>query len=544
VIGATARTDTITVEKLLDGIETGSVALADFQRDFDWSGAAIRSLVATVLMGWPAGSLLAVVGDHPDLEVRRFEGGPEPYAPLWMIILDGQQRLTALFSAASDGFRGLQISVEALETGDLDVIEERLETRSPAGPPSLHPAIEALRIPLSAARSRSEFFSWRAAVTRDLPVHVRDEAELRLSQVYRDHLHWMHDHQFPTIVLPSTISESAVARIFERVNRTGMKLGSFDLVVARAYSRTWNLRERWEEARYRYPLLETFFEDDGLPALQTIALKHRRDVRQAAVLALDARLVLNTWEPAVEALDSALRFLVQECGVLRPDWLPYRAFPILLAGIALDTRLDTLVQELRAYVFTRAFALRFDAAANTRVVEDYSAICDTTFDRVFLAKRPPFASSRMLIGSTRQRQGAIFRAFLCLLASRRAEDPHGRRLSLHVDDAGDGDHDDGLPVNVSLLKRDNDERLHLRTLGMVLAAPTTALEIARETRQAPTALPPRLFGDEAPWMATQMVPNVLNGAASEPSAFLRTRLELLAKCLEGEFQQSVAGDLD
>ena len=370
MIVETARTDAVTVEELLNGIETGSIALADFQRDFDWSGAAVRSLVATILMGWPAGSLLAVAGDHPDLQVRGFEGGPEPKPPLRMIILDGQQRLTALFSVTSSGFRGLGISVDALETGDIDTIEERLETLGPPEPQPLDPAISALRVPLWAARSRSAFFGWRAEVVQDLPHRLRDEAELRLSQLYRDHLHWLHDHPFPIITLPSTIDERAVARIFERVNRTGLKLGSFDLVVARAYSRTWNLRERWEEARYAYPRLEMFFADDGLPALQTIALKHQRDVRQAAVLDLDADLVLNTWEPAVNALDSALRFLQEDCRVLRSDWLPYRAFALLLGALALDTPLETAASELRRYVFTRAFALRFDAAANTRVVED------------------------------------------------------------------------------------------------------------------------------------------------------------------------------
>ena len=108
----------------------------------------------------------------------------------------------------------------------------------------------------------------------------------------------------------------------------------------------------------------------------------------------------------------------------------------------------------------------------------------------------------MIVGSTRQRQGAIFRAFLCLLALREAEDPHGRPLSLDADDTTAIATDDRLPVNVSVLKRDADERFHLRTLGMVLAAPSTALEITRATRNAPTAFPAPLIIDEPGWMTT------------------------------------------
>src|SRR5688572_23669947 len=90
------ETRDVTIGELLSGIRGGRIALADFQRDFDWSTRAVRSLLATVLMGWPAGSLLAVSGTHPDLETRPFEGGPALAPELELIILDGQQRLTAL----------------------------------------------------------------------------------------------------------------------------------------------------------------------------------------------------------------------------------------------------------------------------------------------------------------------------------------------------------------------------------------------------------------------------------------------------------------
>src|SRR4051794_19809191 len=157
------RTEPIAVEALLDGIEEARTALADFQRDFDWSGPAIRSLLATVLMGWPAGSLLAVEGDHPDLSVRRFEGGPEPRKPVDLIILDGQQRLTALLHAvAGRGPLRFSVPLVALESGDVDDIEEQLKpvpATDGSEPVAMDP--DLLAIPLTAARTRGTFFAWR-----------------------------------------------------------------------------------------------------------------------------------------------------------------------------------------------------------------------------------------------------------------------------------------------------------------------------------------------------------------------------------------------
>src|SRR5438093_13648282 len=93
----------VDLPEILEEIDTGLVGLPDFQRDFDWTKNDVVSLLVTVLKGWPAGSLLLMHGRAKFFEVRGLEGGPEPKrTKLRYTVLDGQQRLTALYQAVYD----------------------------------------------------------------------------------------------------------------------------------------------------------------------------------------------------------------------------------------------------------------------------------------------------------------------------------------------------------------------------------------------------------------------------------------------------------
>src|ERR1044072_5758232 len=102
-----------------------------------------------------------------------------------------------------------------------------------------------------------------------------------------------------------------------------MKLGAFDLMVAKTFSPAWNLRDKWDEARENFAELAPFFEDDGMPLLQSIALLSDNNLRQSAVLNLSTAAVRNRWDATAEAADQAVRFLRQHCGVVRRDFMPY-----------------------------------------------------------------------------------------------------------------------------------------------------------------------------------------------------------------------------
>ncbi len=474
------RTEELPLLELGQMIDEGAMALADFQRDFDWTESDIRSFLATLLMGWPAGSLLLVEGEPEHVEIRSFVEGPEISKPIHYTVLDGQQRLTSLYFALHDkGPTVYAARASHLGSGDIDVLEQGLrsfprETWDEGYRDKSWRGVNEW-VPLYALRSTEDYFAWRDSVIGAADESIRRELTLSLASLYADHLSIIHEYPLAAVLIGSDLEEGVVARIFERLNREGETLGSFDLVVARVYEPRWNLRTHWDDARLEARLLERFIGENGLPVLQAIALRRDKNVRQEAVLEIPKEAIHDRWEAGVNGMESAIRFLVEECGVIRREWLPYPSQLVILAALAVDFELNSHKDALRTWFFSRAFSLRFDAAANTRAVSEYEALGEALGSGLTLPVEP--VNRDILLGATRRKQGALWKVFICLLAAHQARDPLVGALDL------DPWNEAVVPVSVAPKPEDDDtpeaERPHLRALTQVLATRKTAGRIRR-----------------------------------------------------------------
>lgn len=231
--------------EILDGISSGRVALPNFQRDFDWSDSDIRALVATVLNGWPMGSLLLIEGNSETQDFyspRRFEFAPDLVGVPELIVLDGQQRLTSLYAALydqSDSVHAVRLD-ENLEWGNIDSVDSALRTLKRSvwdrHFPTPRDQLEGGYLPVSALRSSTRFFDWRDTAAKD------ESTKRRLTETYREHLAGLYRYRMPALHIARSTHPAAVARIFERVNKTGQQLGAFDLMVAKSFTPNFNLR--------------------------------------------------------------------------------------------------------------------------------------------------------------------------------------------------------------------------------------------------------------------------------------------------------------
>jgi hypothetical protein len=467
------------VADLIQGIADGNLALPEFQRDFDWTDDQVASLIATLIKRWPAGSLLLMEG-RKDLffRSRKFDGGPRLQPDVDLIVLDGQQRLTGLFQAVYDtGNYVYAINLAAFTpSASVDEIEDQIMAVKRAEWDTHYrdaPWEESDDgwIPLYSLRSPTDYFSWRENTVHNarLTDGDRDRLGLRLADAYRDGLEAFHQHDLPAVIVERSVEPIAVARIFERVNTTGIPLTTFDLMVARTFKEGWNLRDEWDAALANYDLFSRFFGENGLPALQVISLQHGDGIRQADVLRLDAPLVRKHWEKALEALNQAVTFLYGECGVLFPTWLPYPAMLITLAGVALEEHdLHRHKAKLQKWFFSRTFGRRYEVAANTVALEETDLLREVVSGASRLHGLE--MSAAVVEAASRRRQGAIWRGVICALAANGATELHGKKLKV----------DDVVPVNI-LEPRDRsssrEESPHLRALGFVLSTRHEAREL-------------------------------------------------------------------
>lgn len=526
------------IEDLLAQIDNGELVLPEFQRDFDWGDDRVSQLLATVARRWPAGSLLLQeFTDETFFKLRQFDGGPPVVNDrVAYTVLDGQQRLTALYHAIYDSGKYVfavrasalkqETSIEGLE----DSIRSFRRTEWDGEHRTAPWSDENDWIPFYALKSPADFFAWRdEAIRRGRLGSVPSRADAEtLSEAYRLGLEAFHTYTLPAVVVEKNLEPEAVARIFERVNRGGLYLSAFDLMVAKTFEPGWNLRDKWLTAQNEHPRLSDFFGDDGMPVIRSIALKMRDSVREGDVLRLPGLAVRQDWDAAARAMEQALLFLKERCGVRRPEWLPYGGMLITLAGLALEENLYANSEIIEAWFWTRAFGLKYEGGANTVTVDEYHHLRAVLQGEVELALTPMYRQT--LLEATRKRRSALWRAFMAALSAQGARDPISgdtpdteKTVAMHV-----------LPRQPETSV--GEESQHLRVLNLILVSTTTSRRLAGAGIDNLYSETNRLVGLEGEAVReSQFLP--IDYAESSASEFLEARLDLLEAFLRGRVGQ-------
>lgn len=317
---------------LLGELDSGQLALPDFQRSFVWAPDATRELLVSMIRSFPAGALLFLQGGTSTFKARPAERAPELKMTPAYLVLDGQQRLTSLYQAIYGlGQSRFFLDIGALIAGS-DINEAvRVFSAEKAVPlESLDAQADALMMPLAEARDSG------AGRWRDKVVEMRkDEEPEKVRAVLRDiesaYIEPLVQYRFPVTVLPQATELEAVCTIFETLNRTGKPLTPFELISSRAFADGHSLRDLWSTALERHPVLSDFGIEPYY-LLQIIALRLGVSCKRSSVLVLAADDIALNWEEAVSDMAAAVLLLRDECGVLISKWLPYRPMLIPLAA--------------------------------------------------------------------------------------------------------------------------------------------------------------------------------------------------------------------
>lgn len=88
---------TLTVNQLIEKIDTGELGLPELQRPFIWKDSKVRDLFDSLMRGYPIGYLM--LWECPTLEKKKSIGvDSHSYDAPKEVIIDGQQRLTSLYA--------------------------------------------------------------------------------------------------------------------------------------------------------------------------------------------------------------------------------------------------------------------------------------------------------------------------------------------------------------------------------------------------------------------------------------------------------------
>ena len=87
------------VEDLLHDVKLGKIGLPDLQRPFVWPDSKVRDLLDSMLKGYPVGYIMLWSSPEEYENVKHIGDNEKTYKEPDDLVIDGQQRLTALLAA-------------------------------------------------------------------------------------------------------------------------------------------------------------------------------------------------------------------------------------------------------------------------------------------------------------------------------------------------------------------------------------------------------------------------------------------------------------
>ena len=239
------------ISHLIEQIDSGDLSLPDLQRPFVWTRAKVRDLFDSLYHGYPAGYFLfwftpALVDSHAVAHAKGASNGLK-------MIVDGQQRLTSLFSV----MKGRDVITANNESQPIRI--------------SFNPLTEEFAVADAAREKDPEWLTniseiWTSnkgewAFTNDFIDQLTNarqvsEAEKQSIGARISRLASLKNYQFSALELAADLDVDDVAEVFVRINSTGIVLNSADFILTL-------MSVHVPEARHQ---LESFAREAKLPS--------------------------------------------------------------------------------------------------------------------------------------------------------------------------------------------------------------------------------------------------------------------------------------
>ena len=291
------------LDDLLGEAEDGSSQLPDFQRGWIWDDDRVRSLLASISLGYPIGAvmMLETGGKTVRFKQRPVEGAaPPPDREAERLILDGQQRLTSLFQSLcldrpvqTRDQRGRSIKrwyyIDMRLALDPKADREEAVVSLPEGRQikrfgreivgdysTPEREYEAMLFPLSKV---FDTFEWRDGFAQYWD-HAKDKSELWNAFRAETSSSALSSNPVPVIELDRDTPKEAVCQVFEKVNTGGVTLTVFELLTATFAADDYPLREDWaqrERAIHAHSVLGGVSNTDFIQAVTLLATRKRRE---------------------------------------------------------------------------------------------------------------------------------------------------------------------------------------------------------------------------------------------------------------------------
>lgn len=386
-------------------VQQAEIKLPRFQRFEAWDRWRICSLIETVIRNLPLGiTLILEVSDKEKFISRHLVTAPETNGRVLEHLLDGQQRLTALWRVFHNNYEWetYYVYVKEFDQFDSDTDLEDMSAywrgryykkngeRYPIWCDDPAQTLHRGFIPLQLLRPediQGEIDDWiKDAVSQYEPKEGSGMEELknffnfrqRVSDKIKDLRAVVANYNLPYLSLPSTTDKSVALNVFINMNTNSKPLSQYDIVVAEVENVMGkSLHDLEEELQIAHPEVARYAPlSDQI--LNTSSLLQGYLPNQRGAWDMDKRVMVEQWEKMATGLNRMAAFLKSE-GIYDEQRLPTNAVLAVIAALYADIPLsgdkrgrDELL--LKKYLWYAFFTDRYENSAATHAFADFKAL--------------------------------------------------------------------------------------------------------------------------------------------------------------------------
>lgn len=458
------------ISELMISINKGAIQLPDFQRCWVWEDGRIKALIASITNNYPVGAamFLEYGNDNIRFKYRVIEGVTATDVIPTELILDGQQRLTSIYSSLYSRnavhtrtdkgkkiFRYYYIDIKKACDPNCDrvdaifsVPETRIITSNFGRDIELDLSdrtkeFENKMFPLNLILDFPEEQNWQNGYYAFY--NYNQEIIKEFTEFNKKIIMQTLQYKIPVISLGKDTPKEAVCQVFENVNTGGVSLTVFELVTAIFAMDDFELRKDWEERKAKYfdgDLLSCITATDFLTActlLSTYKKGGTVSCKKKDVLNLSLKDYNNFADALSEGFVEAEKILQEERVFSNKD-LPYSTQLIPLAALCTllsngnRIKVTNIKNKIRQWYWCGVFGELYGGANETRYVNDVVGVMNWIENNGNIPKtiqESYFNPTRLL--TLQSRQSAAYKGIMALILKNHCKDfISGREMDFTV----------------------------------------------------------------------------------------------------------------
>ena len=463
------RIDKKNLQSIINSLRENKFGIPDFQRDFEWGPWDVTELIKSIFEDYYIGTLLLWRSSKENtdyLSCQPIYGAPEK-KDFDHIVLDGQQRLSALYYAffapdvnfpkrKSKFYYYIKIDKLLAENYDEAFYYDISSKNSDEIFNSKEKQFELKIFPLKLfSSSRFDIPRWIEEYKQywdKKENNTADEEKEKLMSFIDDLL---NDYEISYIELDKQISVEKVCDIFQKINSTGLDLNIFDLMNALLRPKDIFLRKWWDGVANSFDGKIPSSDKVKIYALQVISIleqnycapkflyylipgaikqeKNQAGKIEKKTLIESKQEFCDHWNSSIKEMTESLKILNNhsDLGAINPNFFPYPTMLPIFTALNIEKNngdyedRNGVEKKIRQWYWSSIFTKNYSSSVESQMAKDYIAMKnwfrhDENIPEVVLEARKAYRN--LNLEQENSSNSAIYKGIFCILVKNGAQD--------------------------------------------------------------------------------------------------------------------------